>query len=105
MKREYYMVGNKKIEEPKITKSIPVQSTQSTQSTSKPQPLKMTFTKFVPVSKKTQQDHPKKVQETDLKSMFGSHEEIETDKKKDDKSIKVNRKTNIHYAVHNNGEK
>ena len=99
------MVGNQKIEEPKITKSIPVQSTQSTQSTSKPQPLKMTFTKFVPVSKKIQQDHPKKVQETDLKSMFGSHEEIETDKKKDDKSIKVNRKTNIHYAVHNNGEK
>ena len=99
------MVGNQKIEEPKITKSIPVQSSQSSSTTSKPQPLKMTFTKFVPVSKKAQQDHPKKVQETDLKSMFGSHEEADTEDKKEDKSIKVNRKTNIHYAVHNNGEK
>lgn len=70
----------------------------------KQQPFKMTFTKFVPISKKNQTVVSKKNQETDLKSMFGVQED-EKEEKKQDTSIKVNRKTNIHYAVHNNGEK
>ena len=66
---------------------------------SKSQPFKMTFTKFVPVQKKkTQTSKPA----TDLKSMFGVEEEDSASQQ--DTSIKVNRKTNIHYAVHS-GEK
>lgn len=61
----------------------------------------MTFTKFVPVQKKVQSQSNKPP--TDLKSMFGVQEEEPEEKK--DTAIKVNRKTNIHYAVHNTGEK
>ena len=38
--------------------------------------------------------------------MFGSHSDEEEEKKEEkDTAIKVNRRTNIHYAVHRNGEK
>lgn len=69
-------------------------------------PLKVNFTKFVPTQTKGES---KKSPGADLASMFGSHsdEEEEKEKKKEeeDKTIKVNRRTNIHYAVHRNGEK
>ena len=72
-------------------------------------PLKVSFTKFVPTQTKAE---TKKSPGADLASMFGPHsdEEEEEEKKKkkneeEDKTIKVNRRTNIHYAGHRNGEK
>ena len=59
-------------------------------------PLKVSFTKFVPTQTKAE-----------TKKSPGEEEEEEKKKKKEeeDKTIKVNRRTNIHYAVHRNGEK
>lgn len=69
-------------------------------------PLKVNFTKFVPTQTKAE---TKKSPGADLASMFGSHSDEEEEEKKkkeeEDKTIKVNRRTNIHYAVHRNGEK
>lgn len=64
----------------------------------------MTFTKFIPAPKKSQQSPSKQVQ-TDVKLLFGGQDDESDEEKKKDTSIIVNRKTNIHYAVHNNGQK
>lgn len=64
----------------------------------------MTFTKFVPAPKKNQQSPSKQVQ-TDVKLLFGGGDDESDEEKKKETSIIVNRKTNIHYAVHNNGQK
>ena len=81
------------MEEPEEVKPEPKSSTQGSK--------KINFTRFVPVAASTS---TKKSSGTDLASMFGSHSD-EEDTKKEDKNIKVNRKTNIHYAIHRNAEK
>lgn len=37
--------------------------------------------------------------------MFGSHSDDDDDRSARNKAITVNRKTNIHYAIHRQGEK
>ena len=81
------------MDEPEEVKPEPKSSTQGSK--------KINFTRFVPVAASTS---TKKSSGTDLASMFGSHSD-EEDTKKEDQNIKVNRKTNIHYAIHRNAEK
>lgn len=58
----------------------------------------MSFIKPIPTT------HTKKSQPMDLQSMFGSHSDDDDDNARN-KAITVNRKTNIHYAIHRQGEK
>ena len=62
--------------------------------------FKFNFKKFVPAPSKS-----KKSQAADLQSMFGSHSDDEDAEREQSKAITVNRKTNIHYAIHRRGEK
>lgn len=62
--------------------------------------FKFNYKKFVPAPSKT-----KKSQAADLQSMFGSHSDDEDAEREQRKQITVNRKTNIHYAIHRRGEK
>lgn len=89
------------------TRKSAINSQSSTVSTDKVKPK---FSESVPVAssvtqkkEKTRSSNP-----TDLTSLFGDHsddEKEEMERKKQDTTIKVNRQTNIHYAVHRNGEK
>lgn len=97
---ELYIIGNTKQEETKS--SVPIEAPK--ESTAPPIGFKLNFSKFVPVSTPAQ-SQPKKTQQTDLMSLFGNHSDEEDEKEKQDQTIKVNRKTNIHYAIHRTGEK
>ena len=70
---------------------------------------KFNFSNFVPVTTSTTQkkDQAKASTQSSLMSFFGNHSDEEEDEseKKKDTTIKVNRRTNIHYAVHRTGEK
>lgn len=94
-----------KLDQPEEKKVIPKPTPQVA--------LKVNFTKFIPNQTKSE---TKKSPGTDLASMFGSYSDEEEEKgteenrekkkkEEEDKTIKVNRRTNIHYAVHRNGEK
>lgn len=96
---EVYIIGDTKQEE-----KVNVKPEVPKESVTPPIGFKLNFSKFVPVSTPVQ-NQSKKTPQTDLMSLFGSHSDEEEEKEKQDQTIKVNRKTNIHYAVHRTGEK
>jgi len=90
---EVYIIGDTKQEE-----KVNVKPEVPKESVTPPIGFKLNFS--TPV-----QNQSKKTPQTDLMSLFGSHSDEEEEKEKQDQTIKVNRKTNIHYAVHRTGEK
>ena len=96
---EVYIIG-----EPKQEEKVDMQPEVPKESITPPIGFKLNFSKFVPISTPVQ-NQSKKTPQTDLMSLFGNHSDEEEEKEKQDQTIKVNRKTNIHYAVHRTGEK